>query len=174
MDEDSKTKEVLSTNVKKLMKEKIDYFFEHIEVVYGEIGNEQNEIINQFRRMAQDYRQIEKAIAEMWISENLNLFTVCNALILADLYYIVVSKAKNNPPFYQNAGVDLSKDKIEEKLKILWYYWSWLWFMSIKYGGARINKVKLFRGLGFWTDNQYEKGSNYRFISFQSCSTDIN
>ena len=166
--------QAVSRNVKIRIKEKIDYFFDNIYKVFLKIGDDLLQIINKYKNEASSFEDIENVIAKMWTNENFNLFHVWNKAIIADLYFVAVSDDSQHPRFLEGVNIDLSKDTLEEKLDILWYYWSWLWFMSYKYGGARNESYHLYRGLSLWTDNQYKIGSNYRFISFQNCSTDPN
>ena len=112
------------------MKNKINYFLENINSVLKEINRDHIKVLSEFKEMAKDHENIEKVIAEIWTNEDLSLFEVCNAAIWADLYYKVINKTKDNPPFYKNANIDLSKDTLKEKLEILCYFWSWLWFMG--------------------------------------------
>ena len=57
---------------------------------------------------------------------------------------------------------------------VLAYYCSWLCYLTSYYGKIRDKEVTLFRGVGFRTDTEYKLNKNYRFITFQTWSTNIN
>ena len=46
--------------------------------------------------------------------------------------------------------------------------------MSTHYGSKREGELELFRGVNLCTNNEYTIGEWYRFITFQSCSTNMN
>ena len=106
----------------------------------------------------------------MWISEILGIFAICNAAIFTDLFYKVVTTSDVEPTYFQDSNFIRSRHGIEDRCEIISKFWSWLCFLSSVYGVKREESVKLYRGVGFRIEKKYEKGKNYRFVTFQNCS----
>ena len=106
----------------------------------------------------------------MWISEILGIFDICNAAIFTDLFYKVVTTSNVEPTYFRESNFNRSRQGIEGRCEIISQFWSWLCFLSSVYGVKREESVKLYRAVGFRTEQKYEKGKNYRFFTFQHCT----
>ena len=172
-EEEEKEQNRIELEIKILMIKKIKIFFENIHIIFKLSNPKHQDKINEFKNKVNDSEDIEITISEMWIDEDLGLFSVNNAATFADLYFKVVTNNNKAPPFYQNSNIDLSKDGLEEKIKILSYYSSCLWYKSYKTGSKRKDELILYRVVGIQPDIEYEVNKNYRFITFQSCSNSL-
>ena len=81
---------------------------------------------------------------------------------------------KVEPRFYKQANISKKFKGLREILEILANFWAWLCYLSTNYGWNREIEVELFRGDNMLDDTNYKEGEKYRFITFQSCSTNMN
>ena len=81
---------------------------------------------------------------------------------------------KIEPKFYQQANFSKEYSGLREKLEILVYFWLWFYYLGLRCGGKWEADVEVFRAHNIRNIDNYIVGKSYRFITFQSCSVNMN